>query len=121
MISKCSSPMPSMTVWLVSSSRLKLNEGSSCASLDSPTPIFSRSPLDLGSIAILMTGSGKSMRSRMMGDFSSHSVSPVMTSLRPPMATMSPAYAALTSSRLFACIIMSRPMRSFLPLFALSA
>jgi hypothetical protein len=31
----------------------------------------------LGSIAILMTGSGKSMRSRMIGCFSSHSVSPV--------------------------------------------
>jgi len=65
-----------------------------------------------------MTGSGKSMRSRMMGASSAHSVSPVTTSFRPPMATMSPAYAALMSSRLLACISIMRPMRSFLPLLA---
>ena len=61
------------------------------------------------------------MRSRMMGAFSSQSVSPVMTSLRPATAMMSPVRAILTSSRLFACIISRRPMRSFLPLFAHSA
>jgi len=91
MISRCSSPMPSMTVWPDSSSREKPKEGSSCASLARPWPIFSRSPFVLGSIEILMTGSGKSMRSRMMGASSAHSVSPVTTSFRPPMATMSPA------------------------------
>lgn len=53
--------------------RLQLH---TCASLARPMPIFSRSAFDLGSMAILMTGSGKSMRSRMMGAFSSHSVSP---------------------------------------------
>ena len=60
MMSRWSSPMPSMTVWLVSSSRLKLKEGSSCASLMSPLLIFSRSLLLLGSMAILMTGSAQS-------------------------------------------------------------
>ena len=52
----------------------------------------------------LMTGSGNSMRSSSTGFFSSHSVSPVMTSLRPAMAMMSPARASLTSSRELACI-----------------
>jgi len=48
----------------------------------SPTrpTIFSRSALLLGSIAILITGSGKSMRSRTIGCFSSQRVSPVTTS-----------------------------------------
>jgi hypothetical protein len=38
MISRCSSPMPSITVWPVSSSREKPKEGSSCASLARPMP-----------------------------------------------------------------------------------
>ena len=64
---------------------------------------------------------GNSMRSSMMGCFSSHSVSPVMTSLRPATAMMSPVLATLMSSRLLACIMSRRPIRSFLPLFAHSA
>ena len=58
------------------------------------------------------------MRSSMMGFFSSHSVSPVMTSFRPATAMMSPVLATLMSSRLLACIISRRPMRSFFPLLA---
>ena len=71
-------------------------------------------------MAILMTGSGNSMRSRMMGSFSSHRVSPVMTSFRPPMAMMSPARADLMSSRELACISSRRPTRSLRSLLALS-
>ena len=58
------------------------------------------------------------MRSSMTGYFSSHSVSPVTTSLRPATAMMSPARASFTSSRLLACICIRRPTRSFLPLAA---
>mmetsp|Transcript_83802 Transcript_83802/g.215751 ORF Transcript_83802/g.215751 Transcript_83802/m.215751 type:complete len:216 (+) Transcript_83802:472-1119(+) len=43
MISRCSSPMPSMTVWFVSSSRLKRKEGSSAASFCSASIILSES------------------------------------------------------------------------------
>ena len=51
-----------------------------------------------------MTGFGKSIDSSTIGCFSSHSVSPVETLLRPTAAAMSPAYTSLISSRLFACI-----------------
>lgn len=44
-----------------------------------------------------MTGSGNSMRSSMIGFFSSHRVSPVMTSFSPPRATMSPVRAIYTT------------------------
>ena len=52
--------------------------------------------------------------------FSSQRVSPVEAFLRPTRATMSPAPAHLMSSRLLACILRMRPMRSRLPLLALS-
>ena len=113
--------MPSMTVWLVSSSRVKWNEGSSCASLMRPWDIFSRSALVLGSTATLITGSGNSIRSRMIWFPWSHRVSPVVVSLRPAMATMSPVTASFTSSRELACICSRRPMRSFLPFTELYA
>jgi hypothetical protein len=75
-------------------------------------PSFSWSALVFGSIASAMTGSGKSMASRMTGCFSSQSVSPVDTDFRPTAAAMSPASTSLMSSRLFACILSRRPMRS---------
>ena len=49
------------------------------------------------SMRALMTGSGNSMRSSTMGFLSSHNVSPVVTSLRPAMATMSPVRACVMS------------------------
>jgi hypothetical protein len=55
--------------------------------------------LVFGSTAISMTGSGNSMRSRMTGFSGSQSVSPVVVSFRPAIATMSPAYATSMSSR----------------------
>lgn len=55
MMSRCSSPMPSITVWLVSSSREKWKEGSSWASLYRAAPILSLSALLLGSMAICNT------------------------------------------------------------------
>ena len=80
-----------------------------------PWPSFSWSALVFGSIASEMTGSGNTIRSRTMGFFSSHSVSPVVVDFRPTAAAMSPAFTSLISSRLFACIFSRRPMRSVLP------
>ncbi|MNW05351.1 hypothetical protein D3C71_2015890 [compost metagenome] len=54
-------------------------------------PIFSWSALVLGSTACEITGSGKTMRSRMMMCAGSVSVSPVVTSLMPTAAAISPA------------------------------
>ena len=54
-------------------------------------PIFSWSALVLGSMAMEMTGSGKSIASRMIGLSSSQSVSPVVVSFRPTAAAISPA------------------------------
>ena len=80
------------------------------------TPIFSWSALVFGSTATSMTGSGNSIRSRMIGAFGAQSVSPVVVSLRPTRATMSPAKASSMSSRSLACISSMRPTFSFLSL-----
>ena len=48
-------------------------------------------------------------------------VSPVVTFLRPTAAAMSPAQTSLISSRLLACILRRRPMRSRWPLVVFSA
>ena len=80
----------------------------------SASAIFSWSALVLGSTACEITGSGNSMRSRMIGAETSQSVSPVVTSLRPTAAAMSPASASVISLRSLACICSRRPMRSFL-------
>ncbi len=75
-------------------------------------PIFSWSALVFGSTATEITGSGNSIFSRMMTLWGSHSVSPVVTSLRPTAAAMSPARTSLISERSLACICRIRPMRS---------
>ncbi|MNV50549.1 hypothetical protein D3C71_1425650 [compost metagenome] len=111
--------MPAMIVWPDSWSVLTRNDGSSAARRLSARPIFSWSPLDFGSIAIWMTGSGNSMRSRITGFSGSQSVSPVVVSLRPARATMSPAKASSMSSREFECICSIRPTRSRLSLTVL--
>mmetsp|Transcript_35983 Transcript_35983/g.94661 ORF Transcript_35983/g.94661 Transcript_35983/m.94661 type:complete len:235 (+) Transcript_35983:894-1598(+) len=116
MISRWSSPMPSITVWPDSSSREKRKDGSSAASLMSAFVILSWSAFVLGSTDTLMTGSGKSIFSRMTGALGSHSVSPVVVSLQPTSATMSPARATSMSVRSLAFISSMRPMRSRLPL-----
>mmetsp|Transcript_68954 Transcript_68954/g.202414 ORF Transcript_68954/g.202414 Transcript_68954/m.202414 type:complete len:207 (-) Transcript_68954:1358-1978(-) len=113
MISRCSSPMPSITVWFVSSSRLKRKDGSSAASFVSASIILSESAWDAGSQATLITGSGKSILSRTIGASRAQRVSPVVVSLRPTRAMMSPALASLISSRLLECISTMRPRRSF--------
>ena len=66
-------------------------------------------------MASWITGSGNSIDSRSTGAFSSQMVSPVATLRRPTTAAMSPAQSSLTSSRLLACILRSRPMRSLRP------
>ena len=83
--------MPAMTTWPVCSSVLTRKVGSSAISFCRPTPSFSWSLLVFGSIASEMTGSGKSIDSRTIGCFSSQSVSPVLTCLRPTAAAISPA------------------------------
>lgn len=115
MISRCSSPMPSMTVSPDSSSREKRKDGSSAASLMSAFVILSWSDFVLGSTDTLITGSGKSIFSRITGLSNAQRVSPVVVSLQPTSATMSPARASSRSVRSLAFISNIRPMRSFLP------
>ena len=107
--------MPEMIVWPDSSSVRTRNDGSSCASRPSATPIFSWSALVFGSTATWITGSGNSIRSRMITFAGLQSVSPVVTSFRPTAAAMSPARTSLISSRWLACICRMRPMRSLRP------
>ena len=83
--------MPLMMVWPLS------------GSVDNPERgVFLRKPVErhahlfliglrLGLNRDLDNRIGNSMRSRMTGLVGSHSVSPVVTSLRPAMATISPA------------------------------
>ena len=107
--------MPEMMVCPDSSSVYTRNEGSSCASLPRAMPIFSWSGLVFGSTATEMTGAGNSILSRMMELAAGHRVSPVVTSLRPTAAAISPALTSFNSSLELACICRMRPMRSFLP------
>jgi hypothetical protein len=67
------------------------NVGSSSARRPSATDIFSWSTLVFGSIATLMTGSGNSIDSSLIGLSGAASVSPVTTCLIPTAAAMSPA------------------------------
>ena len=111
--------MPAMIVWPVSASVRTRNVGSSSASFCSAMPSLSWSAFVLGSMATSMTGFGNFIASRMTGRSSSDSVSPVRVSLRPIAAAMSPASTSSISSRLFACICRSRPIRSRLSFVAL--
>ena len=119
MISRCSSPMPAMTVWPVSSSVRTRKVGSSSDRRWRAVASFSWSCLVFGSIARSMTGSGNVIRSRITGSAVSVSVSPVVVDFRPTAATMSPAETSSTSSRWFACIISRRPARSLRSFVAL--
>ncbi len=67
-----------------------------------------------------MTGAGNWIDSRTTGSSESQMVSPVVTCLSPTAAAMSPAQTSLISSRLFACILRRRPMRSRWPRVVLS-
>ena len=66
-------------------------------------PFFSWSALVLGSTATEITGSGNSIRSRMIGASIAHNVSPVVTSFKPIAAAISPARTSLISSRFISC------------------
>src|SRR6266508_799834 len=120
MISRWSSPMPSMIVWPVSSSVCTLKVGSSSESRCRAIPSFSWSNLVLGAMATEITGSGKVIDSRTIGCASSASVSPVVVDLSPTAAAMSPVKTSSTSSRRMACMRRMRPMRSRLPVDALT-
>ena len=106
--------MPEMRVSPVSWSVCTLKDGSSMASLDRAKPKRSWSALLLGSMAMEMTGSGKSMDSRIMGLSGSHRLWPVMVFFSPSTAAISPATDVLISSRLSAYMRTSLPIRSFL-------
>ncbi len=119
MISRCSSPIPEMSVCPVSSSVRTRKVGSSSDSRCSPLPSLSWSPFVFGSTATEITGSGKVIDSSTIGAVSIASVSPVVVCLRPTPAAISPAPIISRSSRWFACICRMRPIRSVLPVVVL--
>ena len=121
MISRWSSPIPAMIVCPVSSSVLTLKVGSSSASFWRPVPSLSMSAFVLGSIAMRITGSGKSIFSSTIGWSGSVSVSPVLVSFSPTIAQMSPARTMSTSSRELACMKRRRPARSLFSFVALKS
>ena len=90
-ISRCNSPIPEIIVCPEASSVFTWKVGSSSANFDNAVPIFSTSAFVLGSIAIPITGSGKSIDSKTIGCFSSDNVSPVFIDLNPTAAPISPA------------------------------
>ena len=67
MISRCSSPIPEMSVCPVSSSVRTRKVGSSSASRWRPAPSLSWSPFVFGSIATEITGSGNVIDSSRIG------------------------------------------------------
>jgi hypothetical protein len=83
--------MPEISIWPVSSLVWTWKVGSSSAKRPRATDIFSWSDFVFGSTATLMTGSGKSMVSSLIGLSIAASVSPVTTFLIPTAAAMSPA------------------------------
>ena len=105
-----------MIVWPDSLSEETLKEGSSFANLAKASPIFSWSALVLGSTAISITGSGKSIGSKRIGLDGSDKVCPVIVCFKPARATMSPVDAVLISSLSFACIRSILPTLSSLSL-----
>ena len=115
MISRCSSPIPAMSVCPVSSSEDTRKVGSSSASRCSAPLSLSWSAFVFGSIATEMTGSGNDIDSSTIGSDSTAKVSPVVVNLRPTAAAISPAPISSRSSRWFACICRMRPIRSVLP------
>ena len=114
-ISKWSSPIPLITVWPVSSSVLTVKVGSSSANFCKPRLSLSISFWVLGSTAIPITGSGKSMASSTIGASSAQSVSPVRISLKPTPAPISPQPITSLGFCLLECIWNKRDTRSFFP------
>ena len=91
-------------VWPEASSVLTWNVGSSSDSLAKDIPNLSISALVFGSTAIPITGSGKSILSKTIGAFSLDKVSPVLISLNPTPAPISPASITLIEFCLLECI-----------------
>ena len=118
-ISKCSSPIPDITVCPVSSSYWTRKVGSSSDNLTKASDNLSWSALAFGSIATETTGSGNSIFSRSMGFSRSQNVSPVEVSFKPTAAAISPANTSSTSSLWSACILTIRPNLSRSPVTVL--
>ncbi len=110
--SKCNSPIPEIIVSPVSGSPDTRNVGSSSAKRCNAIPIFSWSAFVFGSTRAEITGSGKSIFSRINGFSGSQSVSPVEVSFKPTKPPISPAKISSISSRWLACKRIMRPMRS---------
>ena len=91
-----------------------MNVGSSSDNFDKAIPIFSCASLSFGSIATSITGSGNSIVSSIIGFSISDNVSPVVTSLNPIAAAISPANTSFNSVLLLACIWSILPTLSFL-------
>jgi len=119
LISRCNSPIPLMIVCPVSSSTLTINVGSSAASLLRQSANLSKSSWVFGSIARLITGSGKWMFSNTIGWSIEHKVSPVRISLNPTNAPISPASMNSSGFCLLACICIILEIRSFFPVLLL--
>ena len=115
MICRCSSPIPPITVSLVSPSKRVVNDGSSSDSLDSDWASFSVCLEPAALTLTEMTERGTAIDSKTSGWFGSQSVSPVTVSFMPTSATMSPARTSLISSRSRAWMRNTRPTRSDLP------
>ena len=114
-ISKWSSPMPEMIRCPVSLSIPTVNVGSSSINFWSVSSSASASLARSGSIAIEMTGGGKSMEASRIGCAGAVNVSPVFVCFIPTSATMSPAKAVSHTASLFACIWRMRFTRSRFP------
>ena len=91
--------MPEIKVWPVSSLTRNVKVGSSRASDASVSASLPLSAELTGSIDMLMTVSGNSIRSSRIGCAASQSVSPVTESLSPTMPAISPAIASVICSR----------------------
>ena len=87
--------MPEINVWPVSSLTRNVKVGSSRASAASVSASLPLSAELTGSIDMLMTVSGNSIRSSRIGCAASQSVSPVTESLSPTMPAISPASASV--------------------------
>ena len=106
--------MPEMTVWPVSSSVRTRNVGSSSDSDLSALPSLSWSLLVFGSMATWMTGSGNSMRSRMIGSVAVAQRVAGGRVLEAEAGHDVAGQATSRSSRWLACISRMRPSRSAL-------
>ncbi len=120
MTSICICPVPERMISWVCGSRWVSSARSSSTRCCSACEAFCSSPLVLGRIAKEMTGAGRSAAGKMTGDFSSHSVSPLVVSLSLATATISPGSALAIGDCFLPSSRKSWPKRSRTPRVELS-